>query len=103
MYKSHDSAASGRRQLKIVGNPWQLQTAKARFSELFRLTRTEGPQLIVRQNKDGVVMITVEQFELLVARAHQVKSLVQFFRESPLVDLDLEFERSTDVGRDIEL
>ena len=29
------------------------------------------------------------------------KSLVQFFRESPLVGLELDFERDRDMGRDI--
>ena len=88
---------------EINGLPWQVQTAKARFSELFRLARTQGPQLIMRQKKEAVVMLPAEQFDLLVARAHQPKSLVQFFRDSPLVGLDLEFERSSDTGRDIEL
>ncbi len=31
------------------------------------------------------------------------KSLVDFFRESPLVGLDLDLERDKDTGRDIEL
>ena len=31
------------------------------------------------------------------------KTLSEFFRESPLVGLELEFERSKDTGRDIEL
>ena len=31
------------------------------------------------------------------------KSLVQFFRESPLVGLELQFERDQDTGRDIAL
>jgi len=31
------------------------------------------------------------------------KSLVQFFRESPLVGLELHFERDHDMGRDIAL
>ena len=82
---------------------WQLQTAKARFSEVFRLARTEGPQLITRQGKDGVVMVPIEQFDQLVARSRQPKSLVQFFRESPLVGLELDFERDKDTGRDIAL
>ena len=43
-------------RLKTAGQPWQLQTAKARFSEVFRKARTEGPQLITRQGKEGVVM-----------------------------------------------
>ncbi len=84
-------------------NAWQLQTAKARFSELFRMARTKGPQLITRQGKEGVVMLPVEQFDQLINRSRQPKSLVQFFRESPLVGLELDFERDRDMGRDIDL
>lgn len=82
---------------------WQVQTAKARFSELFRRARTEGPQRIRRQGKEGVVMMAEEKFDQLTARSRQPKSLVQFFRESPLVGLDLDFERDRDPGRDVEL
>lgn len=88
-----------------IPNPesWQVQTAKARFSEVFRRARTEGPQRITRQGKEGVVMLAEEQFEELVGRAHQPKNLVQFFRESPLVGVDLDLDRDRDPGRDVEL
>jgi len=82
---------------------WQVQTAKARFSEVFRLALTEGPQRITRQGKEGVVMISDEQYERLVGKSRQPKSLVQFFRESPLVGVALDLERDKDTGRDIEL
>jgi len=82
---------------------WQLQTAKARFSEVFRRARTVGPQLITKQGKEAVVMLPVEQFEQLMGRAGQPKSLVQFFRESPLVGVELDLERDKDTGRDVEL
>ncbi|HEV8038962.1 MAG TPA: type II toxin-antitoxin system prevent-host-death family antitoxin [Bryobacteraceae bacterium] len=82
---------------------WQVQTAKARFSEVFRLARTEGPQHITRQGKEGVVMISDEQYDRLVAKSRQPKSIVQFFRESPLVGVELDLERDKDTGRDIEL
>ena len=88
---------------KVVGAPWQLQTAKARFSEVFRLARSKGPQRITRQGKEGVVMIADEDYEKLIGKSHQPKDLWQFFRESPLVGLELEFERDKDTGRDIEL
>ena len=91
---------SQKRQAKAS---WQLQTAKARFSELFRRARSEGPQLITRQGKEGVVMISDEHYERLVGKAHQPKSLVQFFRESPLVGVELDLEREKDEGRDVEL
>jgi antitoxin Phd len=87
----------------VAAQSWQVQTAKARFSELFRLARTEGPQLITRQGKEGVVMLPVEQFEQLTGKAGQPKSLVQFFRESPLVGVKLDLTRDKDTGRDIEL
>jgi antitoxin Phd len=95
--------AANIKNLKLAGPGWQLQAAKARFSEVFRLARTAGPQLITRQGKDGVVMMPVEQFERLVTRSRQPNSLVQFFRESPLVGLELDFDRDKDTGRDIEL
>jgi prevent-host-death family protein len=82
---------------------WQLQTAKARFSEVFRMARTEGPQRITRQGKEAVVMISNEQFDRLVAKSRQPKSIVQFFRESPLVGVKLDFARDKDTGRDIDL
>jgi prevent-host-death family protein len=83
--------------------PWQIQTAKARFSEVFRRARTEGPQRISRQGKETVVMVSQEQYERLVGKVHQPKSIVEFFRESPLVGLDLDIDRDRDPGRDIEL
>jgi antitoxin Phd len=85
------------------GQSWQVQTAKARFSELFRRARNEGPQRITRQGKEGVVMVAEEQYERLVRRSCQPKSLVQFFRESPLAGLDLDLERDQDMGRDVDL
>lgn len=89
--------------LKVAGHSWQLQTAKAQFSEVFRRARAEGPQRITRQGKEAVVMISGEQYDKLVVRSHQPKSLVQFFRESPLVGVELDLERDKDSGRDIEL
>ena len=83
--------------------PWQVQTAKARFSEVFRRARSEGPQHITRQGKDGVVMIAEEQYQRLVGRSHQPASLVKFFRESPLVGVDLDLERDRTPTRDIDL
>jgi antitoxin Phd len=82
---------------------WQIQTAKARFSEVFRLARTQGPQRITRQGKEGVVMISEEQYERLTARSRRPKSLVQFFRDSPLVGVALDLVRDKDAGRDVDL
>jgi antitoxin Phd len=90
-------------KLERANTVWQVQTAKARFSEVFRLARTAGPQRITRQGKEGVVMISDEQYEQLKLRSRQPKSLVQFFRESPLAGVELDLERDQDSGREIEI
>lgn len=81
---------------------WQLQIAKAKFSEVFRRARTEGPQRITTQGKEGV-MISDEQYDELTLKSHQPKSIVQFFRESPLVGVELDWERDRDAGLDVDL
>src|SRR6202521_6235327 len=86
---------------RTAGHNWQLQTAKARFSEVFRRARSEGPQRITRQGKDAVVMVAEEQFERLAGKSRQPKSLVEFLRNSPLRGVNL--ERDPDPGRDIDL
>jgi antitoxin Phd len=103
MQKRATTRNRGKSQKTVWKGQWQLQVAKARFSELFRRARSEGPQLITRQGKECVVMISDEQYERLVGKAHQPINLLQFFRESPLVGVDLDLERDKDEGRDIEL
>ena len=88
--------------LKIAGDSWQFQTAKARLSEVFERARNRGPQRIIRQGKKGVVIIAEEQYQQLVRKVHQPKSLVQFFRESPFVGVDLDLEREI-FGREVLL
>lgn len=82
---------------------WQLQTAKARFSELFRKARTEGPQWVTRQGKEAVVVLPAEDFDQLTRLSRQPRSLVRFLAESPLAKADLHIEREDDFGREIEL
>jgi antitoxin Phd len=88
---------------KRQSQPWQLQTAKAQFSELFRRARTEGPQVVTRQGKEQVVVLPAEQFAQLTKRARQRKSLLRFFAESPLASVTLDFSRDLDSGREIKL
>lgn len=82
---------------------WQLQTAKAKFSEVFRLARAQGAQVVTRGGADAVVVIPLEEYQTLLARSHQPKSLVEFFRRSPLAGIDLSIARDPDTGREVEL
>jgi antitoxin Phd len=97
-----------RREERVTSEPktapsWQLQTAKARFSEVFRRARTEGPQTVTRQGKEAVVILRAEEFERLTARKSQPQSLSRFFAESPLAKAALDLERLPDYGRKVEL
>ncbi len=103
MHKPLNKKPANASVARTTGHDWQLQTAKAKFSEVFRLARTEGPQRITRQGKEGVVMISDEQYDRLMSKSNQPRSLVQFFRESPLVGAGLDLDRDKDAGRDIEL
>src|SRR2546422_6459248 len=87
----------------VAAEPWQPQTAKARFSEVFRKARSEGPQWITRQGKEAVVVLPAEEFEKLKRRRKQAKSLVEFFAESPLAGSGIDLERKPDYGRPVDL
>jgi antitoxin Phd len=82
---------------------WQVQTAKAQFSEVFRRARSEGPQRITKQGKEAVVMLAEEQYEKLLHKSRQPRSLVEFLRASPLVGVKLDLTRDKSPARDIDL
>lgn len=97
--KSHQQTA----RADEANQGWQLQAAKARFSEVFRFARSQGPQRVTRHRKEAVVVLPAEQFDRLTARARQPRSLVQFFAQSPLASAGIDLERKPDYGRPIEL
>jgi antitoxin Phd len=96
-----------RRRRKKESSPsierWQLQTAKAQFSEVFRRARERGPQVVTRQGSEAVVILPIEEFERLTHRASQPQGLVEFFAKSPLAKVSLDLERKPDYGRKVEL
>jgi antitoxin Phd len=94
---------TARKKARASTESWQLQTAKARFSEVFRLARAQGPQWITRGGKEAVVVVTAEEFERLTRRKKQSGNLVEFFAKSPLTNANLDLERQPDYGRSVEL
>jgi antitoxin Phd len=82
---------------------WQLQAAKAQFSEVFRRARERAPQVVTRQGKEAVVILALEEFERLTKRDRQPKSLSGFFAESPLAKVSIDLERKPDFGRKVKL
>jgi prevent-host-death family protein len=79
---------------------WALQDAKNRLSELVDRAIKEGPQLITRRGKETAVVMSMEEFR---SQMEPEGSLVSFFRDSPLVGVDLDLERVDDYGRTMDL
>lgn len=48
-------------------------------------------------------MISDEHYDRLMAMSRQPKSIVQLFRQSPIVGVELDLERPQDAGSDIDL
>lgn len=44
---------------------WQVQDAKARFSEFLEASLTKGPQIVTRRGVETAVLIPVEQWRRL--------------------------------------
>lgn len=84
-----------------AGRGWKLEDAKARFSEVVRLARTEGPQRVTVRGKDAVVVMSVEELERLLPPDTGRPPLVSFLEGLHLDGLDLTRER--DQGRDVDL
>jgi len=66
--------------------PWQLQEAKAKFSELVQKAIDEGPQTVTRHGKEAVVVLSVEQYKKLEARR---PSLLEVLMSGPEGELEL--------------
>ena len=88
---------------QVVQPEWQLQDAKARFSELFRLARERGPQRVTKHGREAVMVIPVEEYTRLVHSEARKRSLSEFFAASPLRGSGIDLDRPRDFGRDIQL
>ena len=80
-------------------NTWQLQEAKARFSELVRLCSTNGPQIVTVHNKEEAVLLSKKEYDFLTKPKI---SFLELMTQSPLKDIDLAIERDKSLSRDTD-
>jgi antitoxin Phd len=71
---------------------WQLQEAKNKFSEVVEAALNDGPQVITRRGADTAIVLSYADYRRLLLTQ---KKLSEFFRESPLVGVDLELTRDS--------
>jgi antitoxin Phd len=93
------AAAAGSSQVEDFKG-WKLEDAKARFSEVVRRARSEGPQRVTVRGKNAVVIISAEELDQLLPRKKRLPFVA--FMESLHVE-GLNLDREPDYGRDVEL
>ncbi len=79
-----DPAAS---QHGAVQRTWKLEDAKARFSEVVRLARDQGPQRVTVRGQDAAVVLSAADYARL-APAAALPTLAALFGDGPFARLD---------------
>ncbi|HSV47231.1 MAG TPA: type II toxin-antitoxin system Phd/YefM family antitoxin [Ramlibacter sp.] len=89
---------------QTAGRPghWLLQDAKARFSELVRRVRSEGPQHVTVHGRDEVVVIAAEEFRRLQGK-QTGRALIEAIQASPHRDIDIAVPGAPMPVRDVVL
>jgi prevent-host-death family protein len=102
--KSKPSTSKGGKARPPKGRSgyWLLQDAKARFSELVRKVRSEGPQHVTVHGRDEVVVIAAEEFRRLKGSATG-QALVEAMQASPHRDIEIAPRRGAMPVRDVSL
>jgi antitoxin Phd len=82
---------------------WKLEDAKNGFNEVVRRAMGHEPQLVTRNGRAAVVVLSAEDYERLTAP----QSLLDFLQESPLADAladgELDLDRPREYGRPVSL
>jgi prevent-host-death family protein len=94
------SKSAAKRAPKSGSGHWLLQDAKARFSELVRKVRSEGPQHVTVHGRDEVVVIAAEDFRRLKGEKTG-QALIKALQASPCREIDLTPARSAMVVRGV--
>lgn len=81
-------------------NEWQLQEAKAHFSEVIKTAINHGPQTVTLRGRPVAVLISLQEYQQLT---QPKQNLVEFLQQSPLKNIELDLTRLTSTTRDIVL
>ena len=91
-----------RRSIKPIGTKkiWQLQEAKAMFSEVIKAAALK-PQIITVRGKETAVILSMDDYKKI---SSPPQTLYEFFQNSPFKDVELELpERLPEKMREIDL
>ena len=83
-----------------MNSEWQLQEAKGNFSQLIKRAASGDAQIVTVHGKPTAVVVSAEEYARLTRRRGKLSAAL--LRPDLAVE-DLDFSRSRDTGRDIEL
>ncbi len=80
---------------------WQLQEAKNKFSRVVANAVNDGPQIITKHGVEVAIVISYAEYQKMIASRGKLST---FFRDSPLVDVELDLGRDkSDARKDFDL
>jgi antitoxin Phd len=75
---------------------WQLQDAKNKLSRVVENAVNEGPQIITKHGVEVAIVMSYAEYQKMIASRGKLST---FFRESPLVDIELDLARDKSEAR----
>jgi prevent-host-death family protein len=80
---------------------WLLHEAKARFSELVRRVRSEGPQRVTVHGRDEVVILSAEEYRRLNSERSGA-AIIEAMQACPYPDVDFDADRDRSPAREVD-
>lgn len=90
---------------------WQVQKAKAHFSEVLEDAKTKGPQIITRHGSETAVVLSIAEYQSLKQPSQQTNTaqkidLRDFLLNAPKLDFEDDFfdtlRDKNDPGRNLD-
>ena len=95
--------AGGRQKVRLAHKGrWLLQDAKARFSELVRRAKSDGPQLVTVHGREGIFVVAADEFRRLKGEATG-QALIDALQAYPHRDVEIAPTRGPAPVRDVVL
>jgi prevent-host-death family protein len=81
-------------------NHWQIQEAKSKLSKVVKSAKSSGPQFVTVHGRETAVILSIDDYNALLKSKG---SLIKFFQNSPLFNVELSLERDKEYVRDTDL
>ena len=84
-----------------MSTTWQIQEAKNKFSRVVEKAVSDGPQIITKRGVEVAIVLSLADYQKLMASRGKLST---FFRDSPLVGMELDLTRDKgDARQDLAL